>query len=234
MRRWVLLGTGTDVGKTYVATRLAQVLRARHTPCLALKPIESGVSLLAGDAGTLRAAATAGAAPHYAFSDPISPHLAARRAGQTIHIEAVLAFVAEHEARFEQSLASPTDPRSALPVCLIETAGGAFSPLNEQCTNWDLAHALRPEVLILVAPDSLGVLHDVQATLRALRPAVPDVLVISEARPIDASTGSNLSEIEQVVLPQLGLLGKLPLVHCGRDEDLDLSALGPLLHEFRG
>ena len=56
--RVVMLGTGTDVGKTYCTALLARGLRARTT-VLALKPIESGVPSPAalGDAGAIAQAA---------------------------------------------------------------------------------------------------------------------------------------------------------------------------------
>jgi len=57
--RVVILGTGTDVGKTYVTACLARGLRMRggHS-VLALKPVESGVERgMTGDAGIIAAAA---------------------------------------------------------------------------------------------------------------------------------------------------------------------------------
>jgi len=202
-RRLVVLGTGTDVGKTYVAARLCEALRARGTRVLGLKPIESGFTdERAGDAAALRAAAGLGARPLYAFVEPIGPHLAARRANTVIELERVLSYVEEQERR------------SGPAVCVIETAGGAFSPLGERLTNADLAAALRPDAVILVAPDRLGVLHDVGATLRALGALRVDLLVISETEARDASAGTNRAEIEAVVLPQLGL--RTPCVTCAR------------------
>lgn len=203
--RIVVLGTGTDVGKTYLGARLCEALRAQGVRVLGLKPIESGVSASdksAGDAATLRAAAGLGAFPLYAFVEAIGPHLAARRAHTSIQLERVLGYVEAQERAH-----APT-------VSVIETAGGVFSPLDERLTNADLAAALRPDVVILVAPDRLGVLHDVGATLRALGAVHVDLLVISETQTVDASTGSNRAEIEQVVLPQLGL--RIPCLTCPR------------------
>lgn len=224
----VLVGTGTDVGKTYVARQLARLYRARGGACLGLKPIESGVDPvlraageLSGDAAALSVAASGGAAPLYGFREPISPHLAARREQRAIDLEAVVAYVAAQEQNFlgrqeaAASDAAATGSAARLPpLCLIESAGGLFSPISDELNNWDLARALAPEVMVLVAPDSLGVLHDIQATLRGIAPVVPQLLVMSEARPADAATGTNLAEVERVVLRQLGLMGKVPCVSC--------------------
>ena len=73
---------------------------------------------------------------------------------------------------------------------IIETAGGVFSPLALGLSNFELARALEPAIWVLVAADALGVLHDVSATLKAMRASgrEPDHLVLSGAREPDAST----------------------------------------------
>jgi dethiobiotin synthetase len=72
-----------------------------------------------------------------------------------------------------------------------------FSPLSEDATNFELARALEPAIWVLVAPDSLGVLHDLSATLQAMRARgrAPEHVVLSAAREPDASTGTNASEL---------------------------------------
>ena len=82
-------------------------------------------------------------------------------------------------------------------VTLIETAGGALSPLAPGLTNLQLAESLGPASWLVVAPDSLGVLHDLSVTLRVL-PRVPEAVVLSCARPADASTGTNAAELQRL------------------------------------
>jgi dethiobiotin synthetase len=182
--RVVMLGTGTDVGKTYVTERVAAGLRT-STSVLALKPIESGVA--EGSLGDARRIARAAGHPAplstWRFTRPVSPHLAAREQGQSIDVAAVAQWVEASE------LANPAR------VTLIESAGGACSPLAPAATNIELAQSLEPALWVLIAPDSLGVLHDVTATLRAL-PRAPDAVVLTAARPRDASSGSNAAELE--------------------------------------
>ncbi|HYP88088.1 MAG TPA: dethiobiotin synthase [Polyangiaceae bacterium] len=196
--RVVILGTGTDVGKTYVTCCLAQSLRA-YGSVQALKPVESGVdAATSGDAGAI--AAAAGHAPSlspWRLRRGVSPHLAAREQGLTLDLAEIVAWIADEERR------SPAH------LTLIETAGGAFSPLAPGVCNVDLAAALSPALWLLVAPDALGVLHDVTATLRAL-PRAPDAVVLSGARPSDASTGSNAAE-----LSRLGIVEVLETVPRG-------------------
>ncbi len=189
--RVVILGTGTNVGKTYVTSCLAAAAVAR-TSVLALKPIESGVELdVPGDAGVI--AKAAGHAPilsPWRFQRPVSPHVGAREQGREIEVADVAAWVAVEEER------------AGAELVLIELAGGAFSPLGLGLTNADLALALRPALWLLVAPDSLGVLHDVAATLRALSHR-PDAVVLSGARGKDESTGTNAVELSRLHITEV-------------------------------
>jgi dethiobiotin synthetase len=126
--------------------------------------------------------------------------LAARAAGDLIKLSEVAAWIAEQEQNEAPS------------ISLVELAGGAFSPLAPGVTNVDLALTLAPAVWLLVAPDALGVLHDLGATLRAL-PRPPDAVVLSRSRPRDASTGTNAPELEA-----LGTCSVLEVLDAGARE----------------
>jgi dethiobiotin synthetase len=225
-RRIVVIGTGTGVGKTWLSCALLRRLHALGHTALGLKPIESGV-VPGGDtdAAALAAAGTGaeldvdhgveGTLP-YRLADAISPHLAALRAGTTIELDVALRYVREQES----AIAGRTSP-----VTLVESAGGLFSPLGPGITNFDLARALEPAAWLLVAPDSLGVLHDLTATLHAARSLgrLPDAIALCRARPADASTGTNAEEVAR--------LGIAPRPRVFTSEDpAELSALaGDLL-----
>jgi dethiobiotin synthetase len=190
-RRLVVVGTGTGVGKTWVTTALAAKLSVRVRRVVALKPIETGVTdhTPSTDFRQLAAVSAGAVTPQpFRFEPPISPHLAARRAGRTIELSQILTYVQSHES----SVAS--EPAWTL----IETAGGLFSPLAPGITNFDLARALDPAIWLLVGADALGVLHDVTATLgfaRALGRS-PDHVLLSASRLPDESTGTNATELE--------------------------------------
>jgi hypothetical protein len=72
---------------------------------------------------------------------------------------------------------------------------------------------------MLVAPDALGVLHDVTATLLALRSfgRIPDAVVLSAARS-DASTGSNACELRRLGIAQ-------PIAVLARDSEASIEPL---------
>jgi dethiobiotin synthetase len=84
-------------------------------------------------------------------------------------------------------------------ITLIETAGGAFSPISGRHTNFDLAGCFEDAAWLLVGPDALGVLHDMMTTLETLRTRgrEPNWVVLSESRS-DASTGTNATELRRL------------------------------------
>jgi dethiobiotin synthetase len=193
LRRIVVLGTGTEVGKTWLSAELLRVLRAGDQRVLGMKPVESGiVPGSPSDAMRLIEAGTETPAPApYRFAEPVSPHLAARRGGAVIELSQILIYVQSQESRLHPA-------RSA--VSLTETAGGLFTPLAPGITNFDFARALEPARWLLVAPDALGVLHDLTATLAAAgaRGRTPDAIALCRSRPPDASTGTNADEIARL------------------------------------
>jgi dethiobiotin synthetase len=186
--RIVLVGTGTGVGKTHAGVALVHALARMHHEVVGLKPVESGIGTGVSDAELLSSVSSM-PVKHpqpYALPDPVSPHLAARRAGIEIEIEHIVCWV---EA-------------CAAPFTLIETAGGLLSPLSLDFTNLDLAVALKPESLVLVAVDRLGVLHDLRAcsiALSALAPSIPAPIIVLQApEHPDGSTGTNREELQRL------------------------------------
>jgi dethiobiotin synthetase len=203
-RRIVVVGTGTAVGKTHVACALIRAWGERGVRAVGLKPVETGVS--PGGSGSEGSSdqerlCSASAVFHvkrsippefhvkqslYAFPQAVSPHLAARTAGLRIDLGSIRHWVAEQNA----------------PIVVVETAGGLFSPLGPGLTNLDLAKALRPNVLVLVAADRLGVLHDVTAALglASARGCNVDATVLCASQPADLSTGTNAAELARLDL----------------------------------
>lgn len=224
MRRVVILGTGTGVGKTTLTVALLEALKRADPAAAAIvgvKPIETGVTPgERSDASLLENASVGVAPPHphplFAYPEGLSPHLAARRAqASPPTIASLVSWLCSYE-------------RAALHVLshsawmLIETAGAVFSPLAPGVTNFDLMRALEPAICVLVAPDSLGTLHDTTVTLEALarRGRSPDYLLLSAAR-LDASTGTNAHEMR--------LLG---IANPSAVLDRDGSGLDAFAHEL--
>ncbi len=115
----VIVGTGTDVGKTVVAATLLARYGA-EIPLAYWKPVATGsrdgrdtatVEALAGDCAAILPET-------YLFTEPLSPHLAARLDGRRIEPALLLADFDRH--------------RTATPdrTLVIETAGGLLVPLT--------------------------------------------------------------------------------------------------------
>ena len=182
MKTVVVIGTGTGVGKTHVACGLVAHGVALGLRCAGLKPIESGVDEgVETDAMRLQGYANVRApAALYAFAQPVSPHLAARESGRRISVRKTLDWVAAVRADLR----------------VVETAGGLMSPLAPLVWNRHVVEGLAPDGVVVVAPDRLGVLHEVGATLCALgRLGSVVAVALSEVGAGDASTGTNGAEL---------------------------------------
>jgi len=222
MRRVVVLGTGTGVGKTHITAALARALQAVAPGGVvqAVKPVETGVARrrarppAGSDAEHLERASNAEPLrPHplYAFPRPVSPHLEARRNRRAISLSRI--------ATWANGIDATRDTTSGV-WQLVETAVGAFSPISDRLTNADLAVALEPALWVLVAPDALGVLHELRATIVALDSLArrPDFVVLSGARPRDSATGKNARELTRLGLPR-------PIAVVGRNGDAERALL---------
>jgi dethiobiotin synthetase len=163
MKGFFVTGTDTGVGKTVLSALLVAALDGIYW-----KPVQTG-TLEGTDRNSVRVWA---ACPEerllqerYKFDPPVSPHLAAREAGVCIVIEAfeLPATVAGHPL-------------------IVEGAGGAMVPLNENDLMFDLM--LRLDLPVVVAArTTLGTINHTLLTLAALRGArlgVHGVVMIGE------------------------------------------------------
>jgi len=195
-------GTATAIGKTHFAAALLLAARQRCARVVGIKPVESGVNgCVASDASTLSRYSSFHVKPFgYALPEAVSPHLAARRAG--VRIEA---------AKLEVGIAGA---RADADLVVVELAGGLFTPLSDGILNADLAARCAADDLLLVAPDRLGTLHDVIATVRAADAMGLCVGAIVMVAPqlSDASTGSNADELARFLsIPVLAGFPRAPI-----------------------
>ena len=146
-RRFVIVGTDTNVGKTIVAAALVGALDAAYW-----KPVQAG---LEGETDSQTVARLSGVAPShilpeaYRLRRPASPHIAARAEGLTID-------------------AARLAPPNCAGDIIIETAGGVMVPLNDDLLTIDLLAQWALPV-ILVARTGLGTINHSLLTLEALR-----------------------------------------------------------------
>jgi dethiobiotin synthase len=171
-----VLGVGTGIGKTVATAGWLRHLRGTKKRVLGWKAIESGGD---DDERALAHACGERIPAQYRFAEPISPHLGSRASGNRIDSKLVRARA--------QNLAAGLDG------LVVELAGGAFSPLDDDgLTNADLVAGWCTRT-VLVASDRLGVLHDVEACRRAKLHF--DAVILTQGGPADASRGTNAREL---------------------------------------
>lgn len=159
----VVLGTATEVGKTWVTTRLLELLRSKDKSVGARKPAQSfdppGRRLpLPTDADLLAAASGASAEavcpPHRWYPLAMAPPMAAEALGAP-------------PVLIDELIAELTWP-GGVDVGFVETAGGVGSPLAVDADCARFAMMLRPDLAILVADAGLGTIGAVRLALGAL------------------------------------------------------------------
>jgi dethiobiotin synthetase len=192
-----ITGTGTGVGKTYVAALIARALCASGRRVGVYKPAASGCesrdgSLVSPDAIALWDAAgqpgTLSQVCPQLFAAPLAPHLAAR---------------AERRRIDSQLLRSGIEVwRATSDVVLVEGAGGLMSPVSDDDYNADLA-AEFGYPLVIVAANVLGTINATLQTLIAAHhhreglPVAGVVLNSPQATVADPSTASNAEELRK-------------------------------------
>ena len=143
------LGPGSDTGLTPSSLRY-------------WKPIQTGIE---ADDDTAEVSRLGACAAEEIFDRgvrlprPVSPHLAARLAGQPIRIDDLVGLAA----------GEPADDR-----WIVEGAGGALAPVNESALMIDLMVRLGLPVVI-VARTTLGTINHTLLTIEALRARSLDV-----------------------------------------------------------
>jgi dethiobiotin synthase len=230
--RFVILGTDTEVGKTWVACGMARALMEMGYNTIAVKPVETGCQLgsTLGQDGARLAQATGQPRPRLAlkrFREPVAPPVAAEKEGVTLVYKEIVAAI-------EESLEEGC-------VGIIEGVGGLLSPLTWDRTMLDLARDMNAQV-ILVCADRLGTLNHTRMALRILAAEALAVAAVvmsevapfgqlhrvhedpSTAAPKDRSAGRNLAALKRV--EEIQYLTYLPYV-----EDVEEAAghLRPLV-----
>jgi dethiobiotin synthetase len=183
-RLLVVVGTGTDVGKTWVAARILRGLLEAGATVAARKPAQSfdpADPPEKRDAAVL--AAASGEAPEVVcpperwYEVAMAPPMAADALGRPSFT------VGELVAR----LGWPAGPGGdGVDVGLVETAGGLRSPMAADGDCRDLLAALAPDFVVVVADAGLGTINAVRLTVGALPAGVGSVVVLNRFDPTEA------------------------------------------------
>lgn len=178
----VVCGTGTDVGKTWVAASVLRECRRRGLAVAARKPaqsfdIDADDGYLDGPTDAEVLAAASGEDPasvcpaNRSFHRAMAPPMAAEALGLP---------------RFtvDDLVGSLGWPHRAVVLGLVELAGGVRSPQADDGDAIDFVAKLRPEVVVLVADAGLGTINAVRLSMAALATVtdglhpIPVVLVL--------------------------------------------------------
>ena len=203
-----ITGTGTGVGKTYVAALIARTLTSAGKRVGVYKPVASGCDsrdgrLESSDAIALweaagRARTLEQVCPQM-FAAPLAPHLAARAEGRRVD---------------QKLLRSGLEFwRATCDFVLVEGAGGLMSPVSDDDYNADLAEEFGFPLVVVAA----NVLGTINATLQTL---------------IVADTFREGLEIAGIVLNTPRLVVSDPSVESNADE-LARRCVPPLLAEVK-
>jgi dethiobiotin synthetase len=198
-----ITGTGTGVGKTFVAALIARSLAAAGKRVGVYKPVASGCEsrdgqLVSPDAIALWEAAgrpgTLAQVCPQLFAAPLAPHLAARAEGRRVDADLLRTGL-----KFW---------RESSDIVLVEGAGGLLSPLIDEDYNADLAEEFGYPLVVVAA----NVLGTINATLQTL--VVADTfreglsiagIVLNSPQILadDSSTDSNADELRRRCVPPL-------------------------------
>jgi dethiobiotin synthetase len=158
------------------------------------KPIQTGVEV-DDDTRTVRELAPGGAGAvvdqGIRLAAPVSPHLAARLAGQRIDLDHIAALAGEQ-------------PRADR--WIVEGAGGVLVPVNESALMVDVMRLLGLPVLI-AARSTLGTINHTLLTLEALRARSIVVSGVVMVGPPDAANREAIEAIGEVPV-----VGELPVL----------------------
>jgi len=162
----MVVGTGTEVGKTWMTARVAQRLRQAGLRVAARKPAQSHDPGALDTDAMILAEATDDVASAVCRDDrdypvPMAPPMAAASLGLAPFTLADLAAELEWPAGCD--------------VGVVESAGGVRSPIAADGDTVGLMRCVNPDLVVLVADAGLGVINSLRLCVAALDPVCPVV-----------------------------------------------------------
>ena len=157
-----IVGTNTDIGKTFVAGGIINTLNKKNKNVCYFKPIQSGVSTDEGcsltDVDFIKKVSSIKQDPSemnvYSFKEPLSPHLAAKRENTLVDIKKILKKYKELKNQYD--------------YIVIEGAGGVIVPITEDYYIHDLIKDLNSKVIV-VADSKVGTINHTCLTIDFLK-----------------------------------------------------------------
>ncbi|HVF17850.1 MAG TPA: dethiobiotin synthase [Steroidobacteraceae bacterium] len=181
----VIAGTGTEIGKTWVACRILELARARRLRVAARKPAQSfAVDSNAQETGTVPIFRVLenGDCPRFQLgSEPTDAEQLANASGEAPYevcpqhrwypvamAPPMAADVLGRERFALDDLIHEIRWTAHVDLGFVETAGGLRSPITHDADNIELIDKLAPDAVLLVANAGLGTINSVRLSLAAL------------------------------------------------------------------
>lgn len=159
-----IVGTDTDVGKTFITAGITYILRKNGYKAISFKPIQSGGilkdnKLISGDVAFVRQVADIREEDvvmnSYCLKEAVSPHIAAEKEKVEIHVDKIIDDYQRLKASYD--------------YVIVEGAGGIVVPLiRERYYIYDLIQELNIPVLI-VARAGVGTINHTALTAAYLK-----------------------------------------------------------------
>ena len=210
-----ITATGTDIGKTYVASGLIRRFRRGGKPVDAIKPVATGFDPAqpeTSDTGQLLAALGRPATPEniarispWRFRAPLSPDLAAAREGRALDFDELV--------EFSNKVAG-----ACVGTLVVEGIGGIMVPLDTRHTVLDWMCSLRIP-LVLITGSYLGSLSHTLTSLEVLhqRGVSPRAVVVNESAGSTVSLADTISSLSR-------FSPRTPVIGLKRDDAATLEA----------
>jgi dethiobiotin synthetase len=216
IRAFLVTGTDTGVGKTFVSGGLAAELVRRGASVGVMKPFATGARsvrgrLVSDDALFLKSAAEVDdpldLINPICLKPPLAPSMAAQVAKKRIDLNKV------------QSAYKALRQRHS--ILIVEGVGGLLVPLVAGLTVADFARKLRLPLLIVTRP-SLGTLNHTALTVHAARSHGLRILglVINRSDPGKKGLAERLNPAALQLLTQAPVLGEIPYIGAARAQAL--------------
>ncbi len=192
-----ITATDTHVGKTIATFVLGTLLQSRGVDVGVLKPVQCGGNDAQFLKECLKLTDEAALINPIYVKEPLSPHLALRRAGRSFDIRKIKQAYKELRQRHD--------------LLLIEGAGGLMVPLNNNYYNADLIKALHAEVII-VARLGLGTINHTLLTINQAKEYGLTIkgILFSDANPRKKSIAEQTNPQEIAHLSGVKVLGIIP------------------------
>lgn len=197
----LVVGTNTDIGKTWVTCQAIGGLVSQGYKVSARKPVQS-CEISQADLGTTDADLLARETgepselvcpKHRTYPVPLAPPMAARLLGR----DPVLIDDLAREINWDGSA----------DFCFVESVGGICSPIAENGDSRNLISKLSPDVLVLVADSGLGTITHIVSGLDSLhleckdrflvQPGLEQVIFLNRFNPNSSVHRGNLDWLNQ-------------------------------------